>query len=355
MSDVVGGKSGFDSLKQARRMYSRYMAMRDIERIVTRSEMMKVPATGIQTGFRTLAMNPSRMRAFTQAEKDLIHKAAKTGLVADALSTLGSRLPVIGTIVTGGPAAVAAAQAGTSIARKGAEAVQLGRAGNVIKAISDDVRGIKSPLASNVNPLPASTASASALSDSPSESSDQPTRDEVLQFLRGGGEIQGSASQDFIHGNEGLRFNAYWDGVAHEGKPKGHRTVGHGFNMQSGIARKVWKEAGVQTPFAAVYKGEASITKDEADALFRASFNVARNDARSVYKNFDRLSDNRRTALLDLSYQLGKSKILQFKAFNKSVNNGNWNQAVKHLRDSLYAKQTPNRMKRVASLLLQGG
>lgn len=150
---IAGGKEGFSSLKEARRLWSASAKMRDIEKIVTRAEMMQVPATGIKTGFRTLYNNPKRMRGFSEAERKLIKKAAETGKVGDLLNTMGSRLVGIVTLgAGGGPLASGAAYLGSAGARSAAGKLQVGKADRVAAEIAKNALGkpqITAPQAAN--------------------------------------------------------------------------------------------------------------------------------------------------------------------------------------------------------------
>ena len=109
VSEIAGGKQGFEALKNARQEWSRAARLSDIERIVARAEQMDNPATGLKNGFRTLYNSPSRMRGFSPEQRFLIKKAAEGTMVGDALRTVGSRL--ISTMVgaMGGGAGGAAA------------------------------------------------------------------------------------------------------------------------------------------------------------------------------------------------------------------------------------------------------
>jgi lysozyme len=147
--------------------------------------------------------------------------------------------------------------------------------------------------------------------------------------------------------DEGLRTSSYDDTV-------GARTVGYGFNMDSGIAKKIWKQAGIQAPFDAVYRGRAAISTQDAQRLKMASVDIALNDARSLFPNFDKLSDTRKDALLNLSYQMGVNRLAEFGNMRKAIENGNFTEAARHLLKSKYAKQVPARAKEQARKLMVG-
>lgn len=132
---VVGGKAGFDALKEGRKYWSQANKLRDIERIIERASMMEVPATGIKTGFRSLATNPARLRGYTEQEKSLIKEAAKTGIPTEVFRLMGSRLNPIIQLSTGHPLS-AGVSWGTSLGgRKLAAIAQEGRANKVAKEV----------------------------------------------------------------------------------------------------------------------------------------------------------------------------------------------------------------------------
>lgn len=161
--DIRGGKKGFEALKTARKEWARSAKLRDVEKIITRAEMMQNPAQALKTGFRTLYNNPTRMRGYSAAEKAAIRKAATSGNFADALSTFGSRLTQVIGLGTGNPGVALAATAGSTLARKGAEGLQLRRAKELsdLIALGEQIKAVGRPVA---KPLPQGMAPAMALS-----------------------------------------------------------------------------------------------------------------------------------------------------------------------------------------------
>lgn len=148
---IEGGKQGFESLREARALWSKAAKLRDIEKIITRAEMTDNPATAIKTGFRTLFSNSNRFKYFNQEEKKLIKEAAKSGIVTDTLRTFGSRLIPIGEIVGGGGISSAVVGQATSMASRNlATRSQIAKANKV----SQQILGNLSPKANSViNPL----------------------------------------------------------------------------------------------------------------------------------------------------------------------------------------------------------
>lgn len=134
---IEGGKAGFESLKQARGLWSKSRKLADIEAIIERSALTDNPATSIKSGFRTLASNPRRLKGYSTEEVKAIRRAAETGFVTDALRTVGSRLATVISLGSGGGAAQAAAtMAGGTASRSAASAMQVKRAQSVADLIA---------------------------------------------------------------------------------------------------------------------------------------------------------------------------------------------------------------------------
>lgn len=156
-----------------------------------------------------------------------------------------------------------------------------------------------------------------------------------------------SALPQSIKQDEGLRYSSYMDTT-------GNKTVGRGFNMDSGIARKVWNKAGLQSDFDAVYRGEQAIAPQEAEALANASFQIAYDDAVAVFPDIHDYTPARQEAIMNLSYQLGGNRLGKFDATINAAKQGNWTTAARHLLKSQYAMQTPDRARRIARAFING-
>jgi hypothetical protein len=136
-NDIIGGKEGFEALKNARKLWSQSLKARDIERIVEVSAGRTQPAQSMQTGFNTLLNNPKRIKGFSKEEINLIRKAARTNVIKDAMRLPSSRLvSMVGFGSTGNPA-IGAGLEGLGMASRGMrETYQLGQASKVLEQIA---------------------------------------------------------------------------------------------------------------------------------------------------------------------------------------------------------------------------
>lgn len=136
-SMIEGGKAGFESLKQARALWSKSRKLADVEAIIERAALTDNPASSIKSGFRTLASNPRRLKGYTKEEVRAIRKAAETGVITDTLRTVGSRLTSIISLGSGGGVGQsAAAMAASTASRNAASAMQVKRAQSVADLIA---------------------------------------------------------------------------------------------------------------------------------------------------------------------------------------------------------------------------
>lgn len=143
-SMVIGGKEGFEAVKEARKLWSTSLRLRDIEKIIQNSERMEQPSNAIRVGFRTLLRNGDRIKGYSPQEVKALEKAAKTGIVTDLFRGAGSGLVPIAAggagLATGGAGGVLAA-APAYVLQQGAKSVanarQLSRAQNVAKTVAE--------------------------------------------------------------------------------------------------------------------------------------------------------------------------------------------------------------------------
>lgn len=156
------------------------------------------------------------------------------------------------------------------------------------------------------------------------------------------------APQSMIQQNEGFRSGVYTDTT-------GNPTVGYGLNLKSGIAGKVWKQAGLPPQLLRdVRRGIAQISHEQGMALYRAAEGIAINDAKIYYGDgFDGLTKPQKAALVDMSYQMGADRLGKFHTLRKHLKNKDANGIINTIRRSQYFKQTPERARRTAELLIQ--
>ena len=160
--------------------------------------------------------------------------------------------------------------------------------------------------------------------------------------------VTNSPQSSLTQQNEGFSNVVYKDTT-------GNPTIGYGFNLNSGIAAKAWKQAGLpMKALPAVKAGKLAITKEHAQALYRASEKIAVDDAMAYFGDgFDGLSQPQKLALVDMSYQMGLPRLNKFRDLKRHIKTKNAHGIVQSIKRSEYAQQTPERAGQIAQLLLQ--
>ena len=124
--------------------------------------------------------------------------------------------------------------------------------------------------------------------------------------------------------DEGVRDKPYRDSV-------GKLTIGVGRNLD-----------------------DKGLSPYEINVLLGNDITEAEADAKALFPCFDRLSDNRKAVLVNMSFNLGRSRLSEFKRFIAAVEAGAWEQAAAEALDSRWAEQVGIRAKRLAQQMREG-
>lgn len=144
-------------------------------------------------------------------------------------------------------------------------------------------------------------------------------------------------SPQYTQKEEGFKGMPYID-------TKGNKTVGYGFKMD-GPASKYIPQS--------VHDGKRSLTKEEATGIFNKLYPQAIETAQKFSgDNWSRLSNNQKKSLTDMAYQLGSSKLNNFKNLKEAVQRGHFNTAAREILNSDYANDAKNRAQRNSQLIL---
>jgi len=117
--------------------------------------------------------------------------------------------------------------------------------------------------------------------------------------------------------DEGFRRHVY---QCTEGK----NTIGYGFNLDAGISEEL-----------------ASVILDE-------QLHAVATSLRQNISSFDGFPDEVKNVLCNMGFQLGVSGLLKFKRTIAALELGMYEDAAKEMLDSKWARQTPNRAKRLS-------
>ena len=128
--------------------------------------------------------------------------------------------------------------------------------------------------------------------------------------------------------NEGVRKTAYKDTL-------GHWTIGVGH-----LIRLPDEE----------YLLDKELTDLEVDQIFVTDLNQAIDDARK-FIDADSIPDEAFEVVVDMAFNLGLPKLSKFKNFQQALKDKDFVKASEEMLDSRWAKQLPNRSKRLAEIM----
>lgn len=133
--------------------------------------------------------------------------------------------------------------------------------------------------------------------------------------------------------NEGVQNKAYTD-------TRGNTTIGIGYKLSGTNKEQATKDlTAVGADPAKVMAGEAELTDNQVKNLFNISHIRATTGAKQVVKNYATLPKPAQEALVELTFNLGKAGLSDFKETIKLIEQNKLKEASKELLDSKWAKQ----------------
>jgi lysozyme len=129
-----------------------------------------------------------------------------------------------------------------------------------------------------------------------------------------------------IVSSEGIRYEAYKDTL-------GHWTIGIGHLIKDDEKDLITREK--------------PLTNAEVDVIFHRDLNQAIDDARKFIDE-NSIHEIAFEICVDMAFNLGLPKLSQFKRFKQALIDNNYILASQEMLDSRWAKQLPNRSKRLS-------
>ena len=121
------------------------------------------------------------------------------------------------------------------------------------------------------------------------------------------------------------------------------------------VRSKLYKDSlGIWTIGVGRNVQEKGLRPDEIDLLLSNDMADAELDARALVSGFDDLSDNRKAALLNMSFNLGKPRMAGFRNMLAAIQAQDFDKAADAMLDSLWARQVGDRAKRLAKMMREG-
>lgn len=163
-----------------------------------------------------------------------------------------------------------------------------------------------------------------------------------------------------LRAHEQYREFAYPDPLSSLGKKYPASQWGWGFKPARAILDIIKQDPVLGSPWTVGYGAARCIdhtctmTKEKAEERLRDDLEQAIKDAREVVASFDALDWVRKTVVVSMSYNLGKTKFKTFHGTINAINAGDYKSAALHMLNSRWARQVGNRAKVLAMRMSNG-
>ena len=101
-------------------------------------------------------------------------------------------------------------------------------------------------------------------------------------------------------------------------------------------------------------KGGIGLTEDEIDYLLQNDIDRIISELDFQYEWFSDLNSSRQDAMIDISFNLGQTRLRKFEKALYAMSKGDWEEAADEFMDSKWAKQVGHRSKELTNIIRTG-
>lgn len=99
---------------------------------------------------------------------------------------------------------------------------------------------------------------------------------------------------------------------------------------------------------------DVGISEAESDFLLANDIDNCVSELKRTFNWYDNLSDVRKRVMINMCFNLGLSRLLNFKKFLKAVEVADWQEAGVQMLDSKWARQVGPRATRLKDMMVEG-
>lgn len=147
--------------------------------------------------------------------------------------------------------------------------------------------------------------------------------------------------------------------IQHEGKrskvykdTEGIPTIAVGFNLTRSDAKSKMEAMGLD--YRKILSGDLELNEAQIESLLSADIEAAIADAISSVKVFDKLSDVRKRVVVDMVFNLGKTRFLKFVNMIAALEKRDFDTASKEMTDAKWCKQVKTRCTTLVAMMKSG-
>ena len=89
------------------------------------------------------------------------------------------------------------------------------------------------------------------------------------------------------------------------------------------------------------------VSEERVNTVFDKDVAVMIDEAKKIFPNLDELPEEAQQVIVNMTFNMGRPRLSQFKKFIAGVNAGDWNKAAVEMMDSRWAKQVGARAERL--------
>jgi GH24 family phage-related lysozyme (muramidase) len=128
-------------------------------------------------------------------------------------------------------------------------------------------------------------------------------------------------------------------------------TIGYGFNLKTRHIRKNLESLGYS--IKNLLSGNETVSKKDASVVLQYGLKQALSDAKQFVSNWDELDPIAKIVLVDMSYNLGYTKLSKFENFRNALESLDYAKAREEMIDSKWYTDVGRRSKRLVNLMYQ--
>ena len=89
------------------------------------------------------------------------------------------------------------------------------------------------------------------------------------------------------------------------------------------------------------------VSVERVDVLFAEDLETTIDECKLLYNNFDDLPEEVQRIIANMLFNMGRPRLSRFHKMKKAIDNRDWIEASVQMKDSLWARQVPNRADRL--------
>ena len=93
------------------------------------------------------------------------------------------------------------------------------------------------------------------------------------------------------------------------------------------------------------------VSEERVTEAFQADLDIAISECKALYDQWDDFPDEVQEILVNMMFNMGRTRLSKFKNMNAALNNADWVTASTEGRDSLWYRQVTNRAERLMERL----